>query len=56
MAQRPDSSPAPPGDIIRKTRAGAILIVHCDEKITGELYTGTEFCDYVVGNSEYKLW
>lgn len=48
VAERPSTAKVPDGDLIIKTRGAAMIVVHCSEEITRELYMGAEKCDYVV--------
>lgn len=50
LAKRHSQSIAPRGDVVIKTRGGAFVVVHCDEEIARELYTGTDLVKYMAGN------
>jgi hypothetical protein len=43
---RKDEGKVPKGDVVIRTRSGAILLVRCSENIARELYSGTEECEY----------
>lgn len=48
LTTRGENSRVPAGDLVLRTRDGAFVVVHCDEKITRELYTCTDCCRYNV--------
>lgn len=48
LTTRGENSRVPDGDLVLRTRDGAFVVVHCDEKITRELYTCTDCCWYNV--------
>jgi hypothetical protein len=50
LMKRTSGANVPPGDVVIRTREGAFIVVHCDENVARELYTGTEECTYTVGN------
>lgn len=53
LTRRPTNAKVPEGDMVIKTRGAALIVVHCHERISRELYTGTEKCEYV---HEEKIW
>ncbi|CAG8976139.1 hypothetical protein HYALB_00002420 [Hymenoscyphus albidus] len=55
LKRRPFHGYVPAGDVAIRTREGAILIIHCNENIARELYTGTEECHYAVSTSTHRL-
>lgn len=55
LMKRNFKSKVPAGDVIIRTREGAFLLVICNEDVARELYTGTEECQYYVGNFSYRL-
>ena len=46
LSSRPTNNVVPPGDVVIKTRAGAFVVVHCNEDVTRELYTCADHCRY----------
>ena len=48
LTTRGETAPVPDGDLVLRTRDGAFVVVHCDDKITRELYTCTDCCRYRV--------
>lgn len=51
---------APSGDVVIRTRRGALVVVHCAVEIARELYSGEasggiETCDYVYEGIEHQL-
>ncbi|RPB02990.1 hypothetical protein L873DRAFT_1787421 [Choiromyces venosus 120613-1] len=44
----------PPGDLVIRTRQGAFIVIKCTEEVARELYTSTEECKYVVGDSIHR--
>ncbi|CAG8957208.1 hypothetical protein HYFRA_00009410 [Hymenoscyphus fraxineus] len=55
LKRRPFPGYVPSGDVAIRTREGAFLLIHCNENIARELYTGTEECHYVVPPSTHRL-
>jgi hypothetical protein len=45
----------PRGDVLIRTREGAFVLVKCTEDVARELYSGTEQCEYYVGENVYRL-
>lgn len=54
MERTSKTKDVPPGDVVIRTREGAIVVVKCDEEIARELYNGTEECEYFVGPKPYR--
>lgn len=50
LMKRNSDIDVPRGDVVIRTREGALIVVKCDENVSRELYTGTEKCVYVVQN------
>jgi hypothetical protein len=46
LQTRKDESKVPRGDVVIRTRTGAMILVRCSENIARELYSGTEECEY----------
>ncbi|KAJ0110251.1 hypothetical protein J7T55_000684 [Diaporthe amygdali] len=55
MVRPPHSTNVPPGDMMIRTREGAFILVKCTEEVARELYTGTEDCEYHVGDKTYRF-
>lgn len=55
LTRRPVSSDVPPGDVVINTRAGAFVVVKCDEEITRELYGGVQTCNYVFSRWAHRV-
>lgn len=56
LARRPTSAPPiPNGDVVIRTRGAAFIVIKCPEEIARELYTGTEKCNYLVGEQLYRI-
>lgn len=55
LMQRKGGNDVPDGDVMIRTREGAFLLVRCTEDVARELYSGTEECEYYVGEKTYKL-
>lgn len=55
MVRPPHGSDVPPGDMMIRTREGAFILVKCREEVARELYTGTEECEYHVGERMYRF-
>ncbi|GAB7340172.1 hypothetical protein MBLNU457_6646t1 [Dothideomycetes sp. NU457] len=49
LDKRTASAKVPEGDLVLRTRSGAFVVVHCNEHIARELYTGSDECDYFFG-------
>jgi len=47
LMHRPSTNKVPPGDVVIRTRGGAIVLIRCREEVARELYMGTEECQYV---------
>jgi hypothetical protein len=45
----------PRGDVLIRTREAAFVLIKCTEEVARELYSGTEICDYYVGDQSYRL-
>ena len=54
LMSRPHHNVVPPGDVIIRTRQGALLIVRCNEDVARELYSGAEECRYRVKDIPYR--
>ncbi|PKY05723.1 hypothetical protein P168DRAFT_280615 [Aspergillus campestris IBT 28561] len=54
LSARPTSAEVPPGDIVISTRNRAMVVVHCTEEITRELYSGTENCRYRLSDRPHR--
>ncbi|OAQ58113.1 hypothetical protein VFPPC_11317 [Pochonia chlamydosporia 170] len=46
LQTRKDEGKVPNGDVVIRTRTGAMILVRCSEDIARELYSGTEECEY----------
>ncbi|KAL7919056.1 hypothetical protein ACQKWADRAFT_302485 [Trichoderma austrokoningii] len=55
LMQRRHTNKVPSGDVMIRTREGAFVLVRCSEDVARELYSGTEECDYYVGEKVYRL-
>ncbi|CAG9988532.1 unnamed protein product [Clonostachys byssicola] len=55
LMKRRHNNNVPPGDVMIRTREGAFLLIKCTEDVARELYSGTEECDYYVGERTYRL-
>ncbi|CAD6591519.1 MAG: hypothetical protein ASARMPREDX12_005203 [Alectoria sarmentosa] len=55
LGKRQQSRHLPQDDIVIKYPKGAFLIVRCDENTARELYWHPEECEYLVGNTTYRL-
>lgn len=53
--QRRHTNKVPSGDVMIRTREGAFVLVRCSEDVARELYSGTEECEYYVGEKVYRL-
>ncbi|KAI9151974.1 hypothetical protein HJFPF1_09192 [Paramyrothecium foliicola] len=45
----------PRGDVLIRTREAAFVLVKCTEDVARELYSGTELCDYYLGENAYRM-
>ncbi|PLN79665.1 hypothetical protein BDW42DRAFT_186601 [Aspergillus taichungensis] len=54
LSARPTSAEVPNGDIVISTRNRAMVVVHCTEEITRELYCGTEDCRYRLSDRPHR--
>jgi hypothetical protein len=52
---RRHSGQVPRGDVLIRTREAAFVLVKCTEEVARELYSGTEQCDYYVGERAYRF-
>jgi hypothetical protein len=52
---RRHSGQVPRGDVLIRTREAAFVLVKCTEEVARELYSGTEQCDYYIGERSYRL-
>ncbi|KAL7785899.1 hypothetical protein V8C37DRAFT_393381 [Trichoderma ceciliae] len=55
LMQRRHTNQVPSGDVMIRTREGAFVLVRCSEDVARELYSGTEECEYYVGEKAYRL-
>lgn len=55
LATRKFATSVPKGDIVLKTRGCAFVVVHCDENIARQLYTGTDEVKYYVNNRTSRV-
>lgn len=55
LVTRPTGAPVPDGDVVIRTRNGALVVVRCSEEIARELYMATEDCDYMVNDQWAKV-
>jgi hypothetical protein len=55
LMQRRHTNKVPSGDVMIRTREGAFVLVRCSEDVARELYSGTEECEYYVGEKVYRL-
>ncbi|KAH7312156.1 hypothetical protein B0I35DRAFT_356915 [Stachybotrys elegans] len=55
LASRKHKNEVPKGDVIIRTREAGFILIKCDEEVARELYSGTEQCDYYVGEQSYRL-
>lgn len=55
LMQRRHTNKVPGGDVMIRTREGAFVLVRCTEDVARELYSGTEECEYYVGEKVYRL-
>ncbi|KAK5996593.1 hypothetical protein PT974_01930 [Cladobotryum mycophilum] len=55
LMQRRHTNKVPRGDVMIRTREGAFLLVRCSEEVARELYSGTEECEYYVGERTYRM-
>ncbi|EHK26909.1 uncharacterized protein TRIVIDRAFT_33833 [Trichoderma virens Gv29-8] len=56
LMQRTHTNEVPRGDVMIRTREGAFVLVRCSEDVTRELYSGTEECEYYVGERAYRFF
>ena len=55
LMNRKFRSNVPPGDVVIRLRQGALIVVHCDEEVARELYSGMEECAYTVPTIPYRI-
>ncbi|RFU81564.1 hypothetical protein TARUN_658 [Trichoderma arundinaceum] len=55
LMQRTHTNEVPRGDVMIRTREGAFVLVRCLEDVARELYSGTEECEYYVGEKAYRM-
>lgn len=55
LASRPSKTKVPKGDLVIKTRAAGFVVVHCEEEIARELYTGRDNVEYFVSDRVSKV-
>ncbi|TFB03057.1 hypothetical protein CCMA1212_005393 [Trichoderma ghanense] len=55
LMQRRHTNDVPSGDVMIRTREGAFVLVRCSEDVARELYSGTEECEYYVGEKAYRV-
>ncbi|PTB65617.1 hypothetical protein BBK36DRAFT_163533 [Trichoderma citrinoviride] len=56
LMQRRHTNDVPRGDVMIRTREGAFVLVRCSEDVARELYSGTEECEYYVGERAYRVF
>ncbi|KAJ4855783.1 hypothetical protein T069G_09151 [Trichoderma breve] len=56
LMQRRHTNDVPRGDVMIRTREGAFVLVRCPEDVARELYSGTEECEYYVGERAYRFF
>lgn len=56
LMQRRHTNDVPNGDVMIRTREGAFVLVRCSEDVARELYSGTEECEYYVGERAYRVF
>lgn len=54
LMSRSHQNKVPAGDVVIRTREGAFIYVKCTEEVARELYSGTEECEYRVGDRTYR--
>ncbi|KAG6000419.1 hypothetical protein E4U21_005479 [Claviceps maximensis] len=54
LMKRKHTNQVPRGDVLIRTREGAFVLVRCSEEVARELYSGTEECEYYVGDNTYR--
>jgi len=55
LARRPGTTAVPKGDLVIMTRGGGFIVVHCDEEIARELYTGRDQVTYYISDRASKV-
>lgn len=55
LRTRSSKKNVPDGDVVVRTRQGALLVVHCDEAVARELYSGSEECTYNIETTLYRV-
>ncbi|KEY64127.1 hypothetical protein S7711_07472 [Stachybotrys chartarum IBT 7711] len=55
LMYRRHKNEVPRGDVLIRTREAAFVLIKCTEEVARELYSGTEICDYYVGDQSYRL-
>ncbi|PYH49328.1 uncharacterized protein BP01DRAFT_388382 [Aspergillus saccharolyticus JOP 1030-1] len=45
----------PPADVVLATRAGAFVVVNCEETVCRELYAGMDDCDYLFSRVPHRI-
>lgn len=56
LMQRRHTNEVPRSDVMIRTREGAFVLVRCTEDVARELYSGTEECEYYVGEKAYRIF
>ncbi|KAL7806719.1 hypothetical protein V8C44DRAFT_338692 [Trichoderma aethiopicum] len=56
LMQRRHTNDVPSGDVMIRTREGAFVLIRCSEDVARELYSGTEECEYYVGEKAYRVF
>ena len=56
LMMRGNTNRVPRGDVVVRTREGAFVLVRCTEEVGRELYSGTEECEYHVGDGSYRAY
>lgn len=56
LAKRHAKAKVPDGDLVLKTRGGAFVVVHCNEEIARELYTGSDEVEYFFSNRMSRVF
>jgi hypothetical protein len=55
LMHRRHKNEVPRGDVLIRTREAAFVLIKCTEEVARELYSGTEVCDYYVGDQLYRV-